>query len=160
MEARLAGFVTGRVTAVAVGGMTIGNQDISLSASTASSELRIVLTWGNQPAELDAHLVGPLSGSGTFHVFYSDKGSVTAAPYAQLDLDDTSGYGPETITIRRLNPGKYQYAVHGFTERNSGTSAVLASSSRAQVSVYRGDTRHARFCQWRIHQGGDRGAPG
>ncbi len=31
---------------------------------------------------------------------------------ATLDLDDTSSYGPETITLKKTQDGIYKYAVH------------------------------------------------
>jgi hypothetical protein len=97
-----------------------------------------VLTWGTRPADLDAHLTGPeAAGSGRFHVFYpgASRGNATAAPFALLDVDDTSANGPETITVTQLNPGVYRYSVHDFTNRSSATSTELAGSG-ARVELY------------------------
>ena len=124
-------------TGVAVGnsGVTPG-QDIILSPF---GEIRIVLTWGSQPSDLDSHLTGPLTGGGRFHVYYASRGNLTSAPFASLDLDDVSGNGPETITIAQITAGGvYRYSVHDFSNRASTTSSALGSSG-AKVQVY--DTR-------------------
>ena len=49
-----------------------------------------------------------------------------------LDLDDTTSYGPETITLNTNNSAPYYYYVH----RYAGDGTV--SSSGAQIRVYHG----------------------
>jgi len=51
---------------------------------------------------------------------------------AYLDLDDTSGYGPETTTIRVANEGIYSFKVYNY----SSTPALR--TSQAMVQVYMG----------------------
>jgi uncharacterized protein YfaP (DUF2135 family) len=53
-----------------------------------------------------------------------------------LDRDATSGYGPETITLNRLDPGTYVYAVHDYTDLAS-TGGTRLSYSDAVVRAYR-----------------------
>ena len=66
--------------------------------------MRIVLNWGASPSDLDSHLVYPGN-----HVYFSQKEGTDA----NLDVDDTDSYGPETITIERKHSGeRYVYAVH------------------------------------------------
>jgi carboxypeptidase family protein/Big-like domain-containing protein len=136
LDATATDFSIASRTGVAVGnsGVTPG-QDIILSPS-GGSEVRIVLTWGSQPSDLDSHLTGPSSGGGRFHVYFASRGSLTAAPFAALDLDDVSGNGPETITIAQFTAGGvYRYSVHDFSNRTSTTSSALGSSG-AKVQVY------------------------
>ena len=52
-----------------------------------------------------------------------------------LDVDDTSSFGPETITLTKLNPGAYRYSVHDFTNKVSATSTALGSAG-AKVELY------------------------
>ena len=102
---------------------------------------RIVLSWGTTPSDLDAHLTGPLAGSASrFHVFFSTKGSLTASPFAQLDVDVTSGSGPETITIAQQIAGVYRYYVHNF-----GGTATGLKTSNARVDLYQGNTLVRQF---------------
>lgn len=92
----------------------------------------IKLTWGDNPSDLDSHLTGPIENSADrFHVFYSSKGSMTVSPYAQLDVDDTSSFGPEVITITKLLPGTYRYSVHHY----SGSSTISGSPARVELNV-------------------------
>ena len=119
---------------IAVGnnGVT-GGQDVVLPP-TGSNDIRIVLTWGADPSDLDSHLTGP-NGANRFHVYYASRGSFTSAPFAGLDLDDLTSYGPETISITQMSPGNYRYSVHDFTNRNSASSTALGNSG-AVVRVY------------------------
>lgn len=93
--------------------------------------MRIVLSWGEKPEDLDSHLV--YSGN---HIFFEDK----QGDDAELDVDDTDSYGPETITIQKKQFGQsYVYAVHDFTNRSDSGSSAL-SASKAKVFVYVGQS--------------------
>jgi uncharacterized protein YfaP (DUF2135 family) len=93
--------------------------------------LRIVLNWGSDPPDLDSHIAFPGN-----HIFWNSK----VGTDANLDVDDTNGYGPETITISRRHAGEsYVYAVHDFTDSTAPTSNHLARS-RAKVLVYVGQS--------------------
>lgn len=140
-------FADGSRTAFVVGGSEVAGQDVSLSPSGAAGEVRIVLTWGETPPDLDAHLTGPDGSGGRFHVYFADRGSLDTAPFAALDVDDTDSFGPETITITRLRDGVYRYSVHDFT--NSAATPESPSSALAQsgarVEVFIGGTKRAEF---------------
>jgi uncharacterized protein YfaP (DUF2135 family) len=88
-----------------------------------------VLTWGDEPDDLDAHLWLPMETP--FHVFFARRGNLTACPFAALDTDALFGFGPETITIKQRVEGTYPYAVHQFIS----TDGPLATSG-ARVEVF------------------------
>ena len=105
----------------------------------AADEVRIILSWGENPRDLDSHLTGPSSssdGSSTdadnrIHVYFSARdGDV-----ADLDTDDTSSYGPETITIspfaagQNLRQGLYRYSVYHY----AGTSDITHSNASVRL---------------------------
>jgi hypothetical protein len=145
LQAEVLGFSTGFRTVVSVGGTEAGGQDIILSPSPLSSgEVRVVLTWGETPTDLDAHLTGPLDEGGRFHVYFGDPGDLEFSPFAALDVDDTDSFGPETITIAQQLPGTYRFSVHDFTNGDLLSSFALASSG-AVVEVYQGDELQGRF---------------
>lgn len=104
-------------------------------------DLRVVLTWGEYPSDLDSHMYGPTSdGSGDqFHVYYSDKKyKYNGEIQCFLDVDDTSSYGPETVTVYSMNQsGVYHYYVHDYSNRNWYSSTEMANSE-AKVQVYIG----------------------
>jgi hypothetical protein len=95
-----------------------------------ANTFRIVLTWGAQPADLDSYTMTPVIGGLQHEVNFFNRGSLTAAPFVFLDVDDVNGFGPETTTITNLFPGTYEFYVENF----SGTPAIAGSG--AQVSVY------------------------
>ncbi|WP_163400373.1 tetratricopeptide repeat protein [Flavobacterium fluviatile] len=93
--------------------------------------MRIVLNWGKYPSDLDSHLTFPGN-----HIFFQRKeGSL-----ANLDVDDTDSYGPETITIENKRFGEtYHYFVHDFSNKDNLNSNEL-SASDAKVFVYVGQS--------------------
>lgn len=93
--------------------------------------MRVVLSWGHTPPDLDSHTVYP----GNHIYFRNQQGND-----ANLDVDDTDSYGPETITLQKKHFGEtYVYAVHDFSNRASQLSHAL-SASQAKVFVYIGQS--------------------
>lgn len=133
-------YVAGYINVVVVSDET-NIKDISLSPSSINGEgrIRIVLTWGEKPRDLDSHLLGPdAGGSDTrFHTYYNEKNyNYDDHLYANLDRDDISSYGPETTTVYTLAPsGTYSFYVHDFTNRNVNDSEEMANSF-AKVALY------------------------
>lgn len=118
--------------------------DLNLSPTLSAGELRIVLTWNDTPADLDAHFWLPSTNK--YHVYYpsTQRGSETSCPFVALDRDDIDGRGPETVTIKRGYAGTYTYAVRDYTNRNQSQSTAL-SSSGALVQIFEGSTVRASF---------------
>lgn len=115
---------------------------------TEPDAIRIVLTWGATPSDLDSHLVGPgINGGERFHTAYYQRtyyadgsySSVSSRYAVDLDYDDTTSYGPEVTTIHILTPGEYYFYVHDFSNGSSVTSTEMANSG-ATVKVYRGSS--------------------
>ena len=105
-----------------------------LILSSATNGLSIKLTWGASPRDLDSHLYTP-NGN---HVWYAGKGSLVNTPHASLDVDDTTSFGPEVVTIVRLMQGTYQYLVHNFSgETNPG---IAGSPTRVELTRNGGTT--------------------
>lgn len=92
---------------------------------------RIVLTWGQNPTDLDSYLT---DNNLNKTLYYGSKTIYEAGEkIAELDYDKTNGFGPETVTIYKSNENSgYEYFIKDFT--NSGK---LYSSS-AVVQVYKG----------------------
>jgi hypothetical protein len=94
--------------------------------------MRIVLSWGAAPDDLDSHLLYGVNG----HIFFDDK----SGRGAKLDVDDTDSFGPETITIENLQPNQtYIYAVADYTNAGKPRASAL-SRSGAKVFVYAGSS--------------------
>lgn len=131
LKASIEGYITGDRRLVLASGETLTNQNIVLSPILGPEEVRIVLTWGEAPEDLEAHLTAPNPEGCRHHCYYWNRD----IPGASLDRDDRDSYGPETITITQKASGTYRYYVHDFTNKGSGTSQAL-SLSGARVKVY------------------------
>lgn len=124
-------------------------KDVALSPELKVDDelIRVVLTWGEVPEDLDSHMTGPVgNGAGRFHIYFANKNAYyydeddNETPVADLDVDDTSSYGPETVTLRQTSTDDtYSYYVHDYTNRSADDSDAL-SLSGAQVTVYKGST--------------------
>lgn len=97
----------------------------------------IQAVWGTGGGDLDLHLTGPQGGS-TFHVYYSNKGSLTSQPYAQLQRDCTSSGGSEVITVGQFNQGDvYRASVFNYCIQ-SDTGTNLSTTSGVSLQVIKG----------------------
>lgn len=95
------------------------------------NSMRIVLNWGQSPLDLDSHL-----SYRNQHVYWDNK----QGQDANLDVDDTDSYGPETVTIdKRLDGQYYVYSVHDYSDRAQPNTTNL-SNSQAKVMVYAGES--------------------
>jgi hypothetical protein len=131
VRARAAGYADALTFAAPVAGQTVPVSLALVSNTAAVGQVRIVLSWGANPRDLDSYLTGPTSTGGAFTVYYGSRGNCTASPFACLDFDVTSGFGPETITIERQFRGVYRYSV----DRYSGSGTIATSSARVDVYV-------------------------
>lgn len=93
--------------------------------------MRVVLSWGEKPFDLDSHLIFPGG-----HIYFDSKEGTDA----NLDVDDTDNYGPETVTISKKHFGEsYIYAVQDYSNKGLPNSNYL-SASKAKVFVYVGSS--------------------
>lgn len=112
--------------------------NLVLGGTSTSGSAKITLTWGANPSDLDSHLTGPLTATGSnsttgtrFHVYYGNLGSLTGSSFAALDVDDVTSFGPEVVTINRFVTGTYRYSVHHF----SGSSNIFTSPARVELQL-------------------------
>lgn len=112
--------------------VTTSMPDLTLVSAPSANQYRIILNWGANPDDLDAHLTGPISGtSDRFHVYFVDQNSDNA----DLDVDDVTSFGPETVTIRNFVNGIYKYSVHNYSNQDSDGGAEMISSPTT-VEIY------------------------
>lgn len=89
------------------------------------------MSWNDSPPDLDAHLIK----NNEYHISYRDMKTVRDGS-ANLDIDSRSGYGPETITIRKLDANaNYNFYIHNYTDSNNSNSDRLSRSS-ATVRIF------------------------
>lgn len=137
VEAGGTGYNTIYFSVIVIGGTNTGNQNATITPLLTGSEIRIILTWGELPYDLDSHTSGPLSSGERYHMYYPYSGNNSPWPtVVKLDVDDVSSYGPETTTLyQQLSGGTYRFSVHDYSNRNLTSSTALSNSS-AMVRVY------------------------
>jgi uncharacterized protein YfaP (DUF2135 family) len=86
------------------------------------SRLRVVLSWDTPGTDLDMHVVGP-DGS---HAWY---GARVTPNGGALDVDVTTGYGPEIYSSAAPPPGNYQVWVNYYGGAGSGEVLTVAQVS-------------------------------
>lgn len=124
------GFIETDVKTEVVAGTIFYNR-ISISPEMSMENVRIILDWGRNPDDLDAHL----EKKGSYHISYRDM-QATDDGEARLDRDDRDSWGPETITIQEVETdADYEFWVHDFTNRSKENSKKL-SKSKAVVKIY------------------------
>lgn len=104
---------------------------VSESLGRQLDAFRVVLNWGANPSDLDLHAAYPDN-----HIYFEKQQGADAF----LDVDDTTSYGPETVTVHKRHDGdKYVFAIHNFSAGGrQGTRSL--SSSGAKVFVYVGES--------------------
>jgi len=140
VEASQGGFVSDHTNIIVTEGNTDANFDFTITPELNENEIRIVLTWGKKPYDLDAYLVGTDFSGKIINVCFDDKRyKEDGIVRVNLDVDDKNSYGPETITILKDIVGTYTYYVHNFSNRFATESNAL-SLSDARVRVYKGSS--------------------
>ncbi|MFR2033716.1 MAG: hypothetical protein ACLS3P_06550 [Agathobacter sp.] len=116
------------------------SQNGTITPNLSGNNYRIVLTWGSNPRDLDSHMVGSLSDGNPFHVYYSQKSSYDGKiQVCNLDVDDTTSYGPETVTLNATTNKPYYYYIYHYA--GSGSLAT----SEAQIKIYQGESLVGKF---------------
>lgn len=92
-------------------------------AGKTQARLRVVLSWDSPGTDIDLHVISP-DGQ---HVWYGDR---VANNGAALDVDVTTGYGPEIVSSVSPAKGVYHVYVNYFgSGENTGTVTI------AQVTI-------------------------
>jgi hypothetical protein len=142
VNASATGFIATTLPVTVTDGQTL-TLNISLSPTLQQGEIRITLNWSKdgegRPRDLDAHLTGPNADGSCFHVYFSNKGSLASAPFAQLEVDNISISGApptETVRIATLSPGIYRFYVNNYSGARSENDPAGLSRSQATVQVF------------------------
>jgi uncharacterized protein YfaP (DUF2135 family) len=102
------------------------SSSVSFYADVPPTALKIYLFWDTDNTDLDLHVVEP----DKTECYYGNRDTPLGG---RLDVDVTTGYGPEIYSMEYPNPGEYTIFVHFFggaeltectvvTVQNEGTS--------------------------------------
>lgn len=110
-----------------------------LSPVLEKGQVRIVLTWEETPADLDAHLFTPFSedvSETDYHVWFRNNED-TSGNRLVGQADPPHGFGPETVTIENIEEGIYKFYVTDYSNCYTGKmNSKELSDSNACVRVY------------------------
>ncbi|CAL1328971.1 inverse autotransporter beta domain-containing protein [Candidatus Providencia siddallii] len=99
---------------------------------------RIILNWNKEPNDLDAHLYVPTkNNTNRVEVFFDQKQPNESN--AILDIDKQHFPGIETISLLKLNKGKYLYFVHNcdeYTSSNNLEANVTINLNDGQTKTF------------------------
>ena len=91
-------------------------------------KMRIELTWGEIPYDLDAHL-WDVNNNHLYYPYSPTWGGTSPISGAWLDRDDMSSYGPENIRIEYFNQSgtydSYLYAVYNYSNTQSSATVTV-----------------------------------
>ena len=100
----------------------------------AVGDYLITLTWGESPRDLDSHLYARHADGSNYHVWYSDMTAYSGGNMiCNLDVDDTTSYGPEHVTLKTEEDTVYYYYIHRYSSDGS------IPTSSAKIVVTRGN---------------------
>lgn len=111
-----------------------GANDFTLNSciSLSDAATTITLTWGVNPRDLDSHLFVPVAADGDTHIYFSNKSATYQNATIDLDVDDTSSFGPEVVTLSDYPAaGRYRYLVHHY----SGSENIKTSEARVELNL-------------------------
>ena len=92
---------------------------ISFYADVAPTSLKIILFWDTDNTDLDMHIIEP----DKTECFYSHKETTLGG---RLDVDVTTGYGPEIYTMESPSPGVYEIFIHFYGGQELSEATVIA----------------------------------
>lgn len=98
-------------------------QWVDSHAARTQARLRVVLSWDSAGTDLDLHVLTPTGG----HAWY---GKQVLADGSALDVDVTTGYGPEIFSSAAPPSGVYHIYVNYF-----GSGADTSALTVAQVAI-------------------------
>jgi hypothetical protein len=150
-------------TVSAEGYISISEGTLTLPASTDQNDIfmspvmlntdsyRIVLTWDEQPRDLDSYLVFHETLLSCDEMYYGNPRASCGGVEAQLDVDDTTSFGPETTTLSNTGECpfwrtcKWVYRVKSYSSATMQTFSHGWVASQAIVRLYNNDAQVATY---------------
>ena len=137
-QAKIKGTYVVRLIVINDKGVSSVPAECSVEA-VSDDDLAVKLLWNNKNADIDLHLIRPEGefGSNESDCYYwncspqysgerpdwGEAGETKDDPF--LDIDNTDGIGPETVTINKPANGTYKVTVHAYDTSKGPTTAVV-----------------------------------
>lgn len=137
-QAKMKGSYTVRLIVINEKGISSVPAECTVEA-VSDDDLAVKLLWNNKNSDIDLHLIRP---DGEFGDLTSDcyywncspqysgerpdwgvEGETKDDPF--LDIDNTDGIGPETVTINKPDNGIYTVTIHAYDTSKGPSTAVV-----------------------------------
>ncbi|UJR78197.1 PKD domain-containing protein [Sandaracinus amylolyticus] len=132
----------------------------TLVRAVSGDGLRVEMFWDSNRTDMDTHVLRPGARAwfdSMDDCFYQNcrSGSLMWGPGGmdddpRLDIDDTDGFGPENINIRRPVPGVYRVGVHAFSGAGRVTVRIYCADSTTTPRMTFGPVLIDRNRVWRV----------
>lgn len=104
----------------------------NVEGTAGESDLLVTLTWNQNDSDVDLYVTEPGGETSWYSSQFTSNGM-------ELDFDNTSGYGPEHVTLNSeegdtILPGQYTVSVHYFSDDGGG-----AVSGNVSIVIDEGD---------------------
>jgi hypothetical protein len=113
-----------------------GDSDINMSPAMRTDQWRAVVKWNRRPSDIDTYTT---FASGTPACWYNTR-KYAVGMTAQLEVDRTQGYGPETMflsNVGRCWASERTCTIQYWIQDYGRTGSVLREG--AEVTLYNGD---------------------
>lgn len=156
IEATCDGFVTGyKNVVIGTNGDICGSQNFSISPLVSKGSYSVVLSWNEHPFDLDSHLFGKNPDGSQYRVYYRNMNGYdySGNHKANLDVDDTDGVGPETVTFICDEQGVYDYYVDWYSGDGTwGTSGgkVEVYNDEGLIQTFNVPYNDTQSGSWRV----------
>ena len=137
-QAKIKGAYTVRLIVINEKGISSAPAECTVEA-VSDDDLAVKLLWNNKDSDMDLHLIKPEGefGNATSDCYYWNcspqysgerpdwgvEGDTKDDPF--LDIDNTDGIGPETVTINKPDNGIYTVVVHAYDTSKGPSTAVV-----------------------------------
>lgn len=108
-----------------------GSAALKLTTNNEAMDIKVILSWDTNHTDVDLWVTNPENE----RVFYGHRESKIGGA---LDIDITTGYGPETFTQKSALPGEYLVQVQYYGGDRPTMAKVL-------VILYEGSEREKRL---------------
>jgi uncharacterized protein YfaP (DUF2135 family) len=104
---------------------------VSFFAKVSGRDIKVILTW-DTPTDVDLWVIDP-TGEKCYY------GSRSTKSGGNLDVDITTGFGPETFTMGKALPGNYSVQTQYYSSQSSPVTRV-----NVYVVLYEGTPKEQR----------------
>lgn len=137
-QSKIKGIYVVRLIVINEQGISSTPAECTIEA-VSDDDLAVKLLWNNKNADIDLHLIKPEGefGNAQSDCYYWNcspqysgarpdwgvEGDTKDDPF--LDIDNTDGIGPETVTVNKPENGTYKVTIHAYDTSKGPSTAVV-----------------------------------